>query len=61
MKYFIKLKSISFVNPVMKRPVSEEGRGGRERGNKVIFHLGHRIRNISRNKIDGKHFLTFVT
>jgi hypothetical protein len=40
----------------MKRPVSEEGRGGRGRGNKVIFHLGQRIRSISRDKIDGQHF-----
>jgi hypothetical protein len=40
----------------MKRPVSEEGRGVRGRGNKVIFHLGQRIRGISRDKTDGKHF-----
>jgi hypothetical protein len=52
MKYFIKLKSTSFVNNVMKRPVSEEGRGGRGRGNKVIFHLKQRKRGISRDKID---------
>ncbi len=55
MKYFIKLKSTSFVNNVMKRPVSEEGRGGRGRGNKVIFHLKQRKRGISRDKIDWKH------